>query len=164
MIFSKELQKSDEKPIKLNANVCITVQNVWEHKTCEYDINAWYIENKKQGCNLHTFAYETLFFLMNFFLWLEEWKTGKIRLLGIISELPSPSSDLYPQPKPRAMDKYTFLISFQKSCKPCFLRYKLRMLLFDSEDRLSAYLRHKPLLVDNLLSVPLPNDQQCLRL
>ena len=67
MIFSKELQKSDEKPIKLNANVCITVQNVWEHKTCEYDISAWYIENKKQGCNLHIFAYETLFFLMNFF-------------------------------------------------------------------------------------------------
>lgn len=40
IIFSKELQKSDEKPIKLNANVCITVQNVWEHKTCEYDISA----------------------------------------------------------------------------------------------------------------------------
>ena len=76
MIFSKELQKSDEKPIKLNANVCIAVQNVWEYKTCEYDISAWYIENKKQGCNLHTFAYETLFFDEILFCDLRIWRRG----------------------------------------------------------------------------------------
>ena len=40
MIFSKELQKSDENPEKENANVCIVVRNVWEHKNCEYDISA----------------------------------------------------------------------------------------------------------------------------
>lgn len=40
MNFSKELQKSDENPVKQNANVCIVVQNVWEHKNCEYDISA----------------------------------------------------------------------------------------------------------------------------
>ena len=32
MNFSKVLQKSDENPVKENANVCITVQVVWEHK------------------------------------------------------------------------------------------------------------------------------------
>ena len=38
MIFSKVPQKSDENPAKLNASVCIVVQNVWEHKTCGYNI------------------------------------------------------------------------------------------------------------------------------
>lgn len=38
MIFSKVLQKSDENPAKRNANVCIIAQNVWEHKTCGYNI------------------------------------------------------------------------------------------------------------------------------
>ena len=40
MIFSKELQKSDENPVKENANVCIVVQNVWEHKIGGYGISA----------------------------------------------------------------------------------------------------------------------------
>ena len=39
MIFSKELQKSDENPVKRNANVCIVVRNVWEHKNYEYDVS-----------------------------------------------------------------------------------------------------------------------------
>ena len=54
--------KNDENPVKLNANVCIAMQNVWGHKTCGYGISAWYIENKKRGCKLHTFAYEILYF------------------------------------------------------------------------------------------------------
>lgn len=40
MIFSKVLQKSDGNLVKQNANVCIAVQSVWEHKTCEYGISA----------------------------------------------------------------------------------------------------------------------------
>ena len=40
MIFSKELQKSDENHVKQNANVCIVVRNVWEHKICGYDVIA----------------------------------------------------------------------------------------------------------------------------
>lgn len=40
MIFSKMLQKSDGNLVKQDANVCITVQNVWEHKICEYDISS----------------------------------------------------------------------------------------------------------------------------
>ena len=33
-------RKNDENPVKLNANVCIAMQNVWEYKICEYDISA----------------------------------------------------------------------------------------------------------------------------
>lgn len=40
MIFSKMLQKSDGNLVKQDANVCIAVRNVWEHKICEYDISA----------------------------------------------------------------------------------------------------------------------------
>lgn len=38
--FLKGAAKSDENPVKRNANVCIVVRNVWEHKNCEYDISA----------------------------------------------------------------------------------------------------------------------------
>lgn len=38
--FLKGGGKNDENPVKLNANVCIAMQNVWEHKICEYDISA----------------------------------------------------------------------------------------------------------------------------
>ena len=63
MIFSKELQKSDENHVKQNANVCIVAQSVWEHNFGGGGkLSAWYIEKYKRKCNLHTFAYETLFF------------------------------------------------------------------------------------------------------
>ena len=39
MIFSKVPQKSDENHVKQNANVCIVVQVVWEHKIREYGIS-----------------------------------------------------------------------------------------------------------------------------